>query len=119
MLEVLYLQFPFESGAVVCDLFDIYQFTRTIHAGVAGAPTSVMLLEPAKWVSGPSSVVSTIGAQEHVAIISHESLSAANQEVHDRHQRAADNDSEEIKAELWSDEDQREQEKRSILADGL
>lgn len=104
---------------MVRDLFDINQFTGTVHAGVARSPSGIVLVESAKWVRGPASVIAAVGTQEHITIVSHESLSAPDQEVHDRHKRAADDDAEEIKTKLWSDEDQREQQKWSILPDSL
>jgi len=65
-----------------------------------------MLFEPAQRVGGPACVVTAVGTQEHIAIVRHESLSAADQEVHDRHQGAADDDAEKIKTKPRPNEDQ-------------
>lgn len=104
MFEVLDLSFPLESSAVISDFFNIHEFRWSIHARVACATPCIMLFEPAKWVSGPACVVATIGAQEHVAIVCHESLLAADQEINNCHQRTADDDAEEVKPKARSKE---------------
>ena len=106
VFEEFDLCFPFESRAVIRNFFDVHQFRRTVHAGVARASPRIVLFEPAKRVGGPAGVVTTVGTQEHIAIVCHESLSAADQEVHDRHQWTADDDAKEIKTKPRSDENQ-------------
>ena len=104
---------------MVRDLFNIDQLTRTVNAGVARSPSGIVLVESAKRVRGPASVIAAVGTQEHVTIVCHESLSAPDQEVYDRHERTADDDAEKIKAEPWSDKNQCEQQKRSVLPERL
>ena len=94
---------------MVRDLFNIDQLTRTVNAGVARSPTGIMLIEPAERVCGPAGVIAAVGTQEHIAIVCHESLSAPDQEVYDRHERTADDDAEKIKTKPWSDKNQSEQ----------
>ena len=104
---------------MVRNLFNINQLTGAVHAGVACSPSGIMLIEPAERVCGPAGVIAAVGTQEHVTIVCHESLSAPDQEVYDRHERTADDDAEKIKAEPWSDKNQCEQQKRSVLPERL
>lgn len=106
MLEELYLCFPFESSAVISNFFNVHQFGWSVHASIARPSSGVVLFEPAEGIGGPAGIVTAIATQDHIAIIFHKSSSAADQEVHDRHQRAANDDAEEIKTKPRSDKDQ-------------